>query len=400
MAPAVGTVAVVIDAPVLVLVWLVVSEMAPGTIRQILGCLPVHCLRISLMALGAIEVASMVKRLVDQTEMQIGMRKPRIGHVADIAFLIRNEVPVVLAGCCIAVMAGRARTQDLCMVHVDRRRPDSRGVTVLTHVRTENVCRVFTSRVGAVMAADAIARDINMIEVSREPRDRRMAIVTIVTARDVRRVLAGRYVAIVTRATSSENLRVIDRISRCPDDVVMAVLADVGCRDMRRVFAGRVGTIMAADAVSGDVGVIEVGRNPRVSCVAVIAVVTARDVRRVLAGRYVAIVTRATSSENLRVIDRISRIERHAIVTVLADISRQYVSGILARGLHAIMTVGAVARDIHMIEVGGSPCDARMAIVTIVAARDVRGVLAGCCLTIVTGIARSQDLRVINREGR
>ena len=45
-------------------------------------------------------------------------------------------------------------------------------------------------------------------------------------------------------------------------DRVMAVLADVGCLNVGRILAGSVCTVMAARTITGDVYVIEVGRNP------------------------------------------------------------------------------------------------------------------------------------------
>ena len=74
--------------------------------------------------------------------------------------------------------------------------------------------RVLAGRVGAVVAADAVARDIHVIEVGREPGDGCMAVVAVVAARDVRRVLARGSVAVVTGEAGSEHLRVVDNIGR------------------------------------------------------------------------------------------------------------------------------------------------------------------------------------------
>jgi len=70
--------------------------------------------------------------------------------------------------------------------------------------------RVLARSIGAVVATDAIARDVRVIEVRRYPRDRRVAVVTIFTARDMSRVFAGRRQPIVARIAAPENLRVID----------------------------------------------------------------------------------------------------------------------------------------------------------------------------------------------
>ena len=83
--------------------------------------------------------------------------------------------------------------------------------------------------VGTVVAAEAIACDIHMIEVGREPGDSRMAIVAIVATCNVRGVLARREVPIVAGGTLPQHLGVVDRIGWRPDNVVVAVLANIGC---------------------------------------------------------------------------------------------------------------------------------------------------------------------------
>ena len=106
MATAVSTVTVVIDSPVLVDIRFVVREMTSGAVGLVDRRWPVHGLRISLVTFGAGEIASMVKGLIDQTEMLVDVRQPGIRHVADIALLVGNEVSVVLACRGVAVMTG------------------------------------------------------------------------------------------------------------------------------------------------------------------------------------------------------------------------------------------------------------------------------------------------------
>ena len=156
----------------------------------------------------------MVKGLIDQTEMLVDMWQPGICHVADVALLVGNEVSIVLTCRRIAVMAGRTGTQHLRMVDYRYGRPGRRGVAVLTHICRRHVCRVFAGRVGAVVAADAVARDIHVIEIRRDPGDGCMAVVAVVAACDVRRVLARGGVAVVTGEAGPEDLRVVDNIGR------------------------------------------------------------------------------------------------------------------------------------------------------------------------------------------
>ena len=53
-------------------------------------------------------------------------------------------------------------------------------------------------------------------------------------------------------------------IDRREQNIVMAVLADIGGCDMRRRLANCLGSVMTAHTVSGDIGVIEIGRNPAI----------------------------------------------------------------------------------------------------------------------------------------
>ena len=69
---------------------------------------------------------------------------------------------------------------------------------------------ILASRVSAIVAACAVARDVDVIEVGREPRDSRVAIVAVVATGDVGWVLAGRSNAVVTGITGSEHLGMID----------------------------------------------------------------------------------------------------------------------------------------------------------------------------------------------
>ena len=71
---------------------------------------------------------------------------------------------------------------------------------------------VFAGRFRAVVTADAITRDIGVIEIRRYPGHRRVAIVAIVTAGNVGRVFAGRNGAIVTGPAGTDHLRVIHPI--------------------------------------------------------------------------------------------------------------------------------------------------------------------------------------------
>ena len=51
----------------------------------------------------------------------------------------------------------------------------------------------------------------------------------------------------------------------------MAVLADIRRIHMRGVFTGGVSAVVATEAISRDIGVVEDGRYPERACVAIVA---------------------------------------------------------------------------------------------------------------------------------
>lgn len=83
-------------------------------------------------------------------------------------------------------------------------------MAVLADVGRRDMRRVFAGRVGAIVAANAIARDVGVIKICREPGDRCMAIVAVVAACDVCRVLARSCIAVVACIAAAKHLRVID----------------------------------------------------------------------------------------------------------------------------------------------------------------------------------------------
>ena len=82
------------------------------------------------------------------------------------------------------------------------------------------------------MAAGAVTGNARVIERRRDPGRRRVAVVTVVATRNVRRCLTSGDRAIVARPAGTDHIGVIDRIRRCPDRIVMAILTDVGCVDV------------------------------------------------------------------------------------------------------------------------------------------------------------------------
>lgn len=138
---------------------------------------------------------------------------------------------------------------------------------------------------------------------------------------------------------------------RRPDIRVVAVLADVRCLNMRYGFTSRTNAIVAADAVSDDICVVEGRRPPRHCRVAIIAVIAARDMRRMLADCDNTIVAGATGTDHLGVINSEHGRENIRVVTIFTNVTGLNMSRVFSGGVNAVVTVDAVADDIYMIEI-------------------------------------------------
>ena len=89
-----------------------------------------------------------------------------------------------------------------------------------------------------------------------------MAVIAVGTARDMRGILARCGNPVVTGTAFAQYLCVINSESRCPNIRVVAILADICCLHMREILAGRLDAVVAADAVTRNIHMIEVGRQP------------------------------------------------------------------------------------------------------------------------------------------
>jgi len=400
VATAIGTVSIVVDAIVPVYARAIVVEMATGAVRLVIWARPVHRLRITLMAARAGEIAGMIQWLVTQTHVLVNMRSPSIGRMTVTALAVRHEVPLVLAGRSVSIMAGRTGTQDLRVVYGCYRYPGDRRVTVLADVCRQDMRRVLTCSSCAIVAADAVIGDVRVVKGRRCPGDGGVAIVAVVAAGNVGRVLACRGIAVVAGEAGADDLGVIDHVGRREGHVVVAVLANIRRINMRRMLARSLRAIVTADAVVGDVRVVEVGRDPGIGRVAVVAVVAAGNVSGVLACRGVAVVAGEAGANDLGVIDHVGGHKRHNIVAVFTNHGGVDMCRVLADGLDAIMTAGAVRADTGVVKIGGRPGGRRVTVIAIVAARYMASILARCNSSVVTAEAGTNDLGMVNNEYR
>lgn len=87
--------------------------------------------------------------------------------VTVIAVVAARNMSRVFAGCRYTVMTRAAAAQNLCVVNGEHWLPYRRSVTILANNRRLNMRRAFAGRIGAVVAAYAVACNIHMIEIRR-----------------------------------------------------------------------------------------------------------------------------------------------------------------------------------------------------------------------------------------
>ena len=104
----------------------------------------------------------------------------------------------------------------------------------------------------------------------------------------------------------------------------------------------------------------------------VVAVGAAGDVCWTFTGGDQAVMTGATGTEYLCVIDSCYRYESERAVTVFADIRRLYVCRGFARGGQAVVATDAVVGNANMVEGRRDPAGRDMTIITLIAGGDVR----------------------------
>ncbi len=120
--------------------------------------------------------------------------------------------------------------------------------------------RIFAGCDAAVVAANAVARYVRMVKVRGQPGYGGVAVVAIIATRNMRRVLARRGHAIMTRAATAQDLCVVDTNRRYPHGDAVAILTDIGSQHMGWILTRRGDAIVAVTAVPDDIGVIKIGR--------------------------------------------------------------------------------------------------------------------------------------------
>jgi hypothetical protein len=133
---------------------------------------------------------------------------------------------------------------------------------------------------------------------------------------------------------------------------------------------------------------------------AIVTVVATGDMRRVFAGGGCTIVTSSASSQDLGMINIECRRPGVRVVAILANISREYVVGILSRGLNPVMATDTVSSDVDMVKVGWNPAGRRVTIVAGIAAGDMRRMFTSRDNAVVAGSAGTHYLGMVDRNHR
>jgi len=234
-------------------------------------------------------------------------------------------------------MTGTAGSNDLRMVDGVSRSPNTVVMTILADVCSLYVRYGLASGFYTVVTAEAVADDADMVEVGRPPGVCSMAVITGIAAVDVGRVFAHGCDTVVARAAGADDLRMVNGKNGREHVGVVAVLAYVCGLNVCLVLAGCLDTVVAIDAVAGNVHVVEIRRYPTSRCVAVVASVATRNVVRRLSGRREAIVAGATGSRYLGMVDDVHRRKRVRVVAVFAHVGRRYVGWVFSGCIGAVV---------------------------------------------------------------
>ena len=223
--------------------------------------------------------------------IEIG-RQPTVGRMAIIAIIATRNVRRVFSAGYRAVMAGRASTNHLRVIHQIGGSEERRIVAVFANIGGRNMIEILTDRLSAIVTAKAVARNVGVIEICRHPGDRCMTVVAIVTTGNVCRVFSCSDGAVMARHASTDHLRVVNSHRRLPERRAMTIFAGICRLNVRKTLTGCFVAVVAIKTVADDRRVIKNSRQPGRRLVAVVACFTGDDVIRGFASGVQAVVAR------------------------------------------------------------------------------------------------------------
>mgnify|MGYP001455951219 CR=1 FL=1 len=180
-----GAITVLAHGASLVFAQFVVARMAPGAVRLECRETPDDGLGVTFMACPAGRTCGMVERLVaEHRVLEVGWHPG--GRGVAIGTLLRSqEVSCRFASRHDAVVAARTRTQHLRVVDADHRYPRARAMAVFTHVGGARMRGALARGIDTVVTAKAVAENVGVIKVRRQPGHSCMAVVAVVATGDV-----------------------------------------------------------------------------------------------------------------------------------------------------------------------------------------------------------------------
>lgn len=329
------------------------------------------------MAACAGKIAAMVAGILGRAVTE-DQRCPCSGRMAHIAFARCVHVAHVFAGGSRAVVTSGASTGHACVIEI-RRQPGKRRMTAVARLTGRDVVQWLAGRPDAIVAGCATAsRHAGMIETCRCPRDRGVAVVAAVIASDVIGAFTCCDRPVVAREAGAGDLRMIDASRRSPDHGGVTGLAQGARRNMRGVLARCPCAIVTTCAVACDAVVAEARRHPATDRVAVFAGIVGENVAGILAGCLHTVVAAEAIPRHPTVIEACSspkqcRVTGTAIQRGLNVLRR------LSRRLHAVVTAAAGSLRLRMIEpTRGRPCHRRMTVLTTIGTEDMPCGLGHC----------------------
>ena len=263
--------------------------------------------------------------------------KPAGGGMAAVAFGRGRHMGGTLAGGGHAVVATAADTDHLGMIDAGggHRLPGGREFVVagVAIVGAVDMGQQFTAGIDAVMATEAITGEQSVIRraiAGAGPGTGDMAVVAFQGRRLVGRALAGGKHAVVAAAASTVDLHVIDPAGghRGPagGQFFVAGVTQVRGIQMADGFAAGIDAVMAADAITGEQGVIHLaGRQPGGHGMAAAAFGGGRNMVGLLAGGAHAVVAGIAGADDLTVVyvkHRYRGKSGEALMAGFADIGR------------------------------------------------------------------------------
>lgn len=231
-------------------------------------------------------------------------RNPRIGGMTSSATGRRWHVIDRLALRLHAVVATHTGSLHLTMIDRDHGGPRRDGMARLATRRGSNMCGALALSLYAVVACLTVSCNASMIK----PRTCKRRCVMAIIARRLSHKMIGRfaygdYIIVASRARSRD-LRMIDIGDGNPGGRVMAGIAITTGWNMVRRFARCSHTIVTTATSTKHVGVINDGRNPRRRHVTTVAVVTSWYVARGLARCLGTVVTTHAGAHNRAVVEQ------------------------------------------------------------------------------------------------